>query len=685
MPESMPTSTSTSTNQPLWAPKNPAATNTHRFRQHVNEKRGLKLDSYESLYAWSVTDIEAFWSAVWDYTGTVFSENYTAVLEQGKTMDQIPRWFLGAKFNYAENVLRSAADNQRTAIHALGEGRALRKITFAQLHEQVRLCASAMRRAGVVAGDRVAGYIPNVAEAVVLALSAASIGAIWSSTSLDFGATAVLDRFAQIEPKLLFSTDATGYNGKTYSHMEKLSAVAKGLPSAKQVVIIPFGDGQSRDVSSVPNACWWDDFISTADKSAALQFEQLPFDHPLYILFSSGTTGKPKCLVHSTGGMLLQHRKEHQISQDLGPEDTLFYYTTTGWMMWNWLVGALSVGSAIVLYEGSPFKPAVGTLWSLVDDLGITAFGTSAKYIQSLEDMDYKPKEHHDLSTLKAIYSTASPLKPNSFDFTYNHIKSDVCLSSITGGTDICSLFCGSNMALPVYRGEVQARGLGMAVESWIGDRQPVLDQSGDLVCTKPFPCMPVYFWGDEGNKRYRSAYFDHYPNVWYHGDFVIIDGATGGVHMLGRSDGTLNPAGVRFGSAELYNIVDTYEEISDSLVVGQKQGVDERVLMFLQMAEGHAFSMDIVKRISAHIRNQLSPRHVPAVIAPVYGGIPYTVNGKKVEIAVKRLVSDLYRVAQECGPEAAVKSVKVDEKTTSTLANPESLDQFYNMPELLK
>ncbi|KAI8324965.1 acetoacetate-CoA ligase [Martensiomyces pterosporus] len=660
----------TSTNQPLWVPKNPEATNTHKFRQYVNGKRGLNLDTYEDLYTWSVTDIEAFWSDVWDYTGTVYSESYSAVLERGRTMDQIPKWFPGAKFNYAENVLKSVRDSQRTAIYSLGERRALKTLTFAQLYDQVRLCASAMRKEGVAAGDRVAGYIPNIAEAVVLALAAASIGAIWSSTSLDFGATAVLDRFAQIEPKLLFSTDATGYNGKVYSHVDKLAAVAKELPSAKKVVIIPFGDNESRDVSSVARACWWDAFIAGADADAALQFEQLPFDHPLYILFSSGTTGKPKCLVHSTGGMLLQHRKEHQISQDLGPEDTLFYYTTTGWMMWNWLVGALSVGCAVVLYEGSPLKPAVGTLWSLVDDLGITAFGTSAKYIQSLEDMDYKPREHHSLSTLKAIYSTASPLKPNSFDFVYSHIKADLCLSSITGGTDICSLFCGANTALPVYRGEVQTRGLGMAVECWVGERQPVLGQSGDLVCVQPFPCMPVYFWGDEGNKRYRSAYFDHYPNVWYHGDFVIINEATGGVHMLGRSDGTLNPAGVRFGSAELYNIIDSYPEVSDSLVVGQRQGVDERVLMFLQMAEGHAFSDGIVRRISAHIRSQLSPRHVPAIILPVYGGIPYTVNGKKVEIAVKRLVSDLYHV---------------DEKTTSTLANPDSLEQFYAMPQLLQ
>ncbi|KAI7830941.1 acetoacetyl-CoA synthetase-like protein [Kickxella alabastrina] len=655
------TSTSSAASQqPLWTPKNPAQTNTHTFRRFVNAKRGLSLETYDELHAWSVDDIESFWSDVWEYTGTVSSRPYSQVLEQGKTMDEIPKWFIGAKLNYTENVFAAVADSQRIAIHSVGEGRALKSLSFGQLRDQVRLCASAMRNMGLVAGDRVAGYVPNITEAVIAFLAAASIGAIWSSTSTDFGSTAVLDRFVQIEPKLLFSTDATGYNGKVHPHAEKLAAVAEQLPSVQRLIVIPFSDSDAGgDLSArLPNACTWADFMATGDSNARLEFEQLPFEHPLFILFSSGTTGKPKCLVHSAGGLLLQHRKEHQITQDLTPDDILLYYTTTGWMMWNWLVGALSVGTAIVLYEGSPFKPAASTLWSLVDSLKITAFGTSAKYIQTLEDIDYRPKRHHHLSTLKAIYSTASPLKPNSFDFVYEHIKAD---------------------------GEVQTRGLGMAVECWIGENQPALGQSGDMVCVKPFPCMPVFFWGDKDNQRYRSAYFDYYAHVWYHGDFMIIDEATGGVHMLGRSDGTLNPAGVRFGSAELYNIVDTYPEVADSLVVGQRQGVDERVLMFLQMVEGHAMSADVVKRISAHIRSQLSPRHVPALILQATGGIPYTVNGKKVEIAVKKLVSDLYRVAQESGADVALTTVTPDEKTTSTLANPESLLQYYSMPELLK
>ncbi|KAJ2721967.1 hypothetical protein GGI07_003617 [Coemansia sp. Benny D115] len=679
-------SVDTATPQPLWVPKSPQATNTHKFRRFVNSKRGLALETYDDLYQWSVSDIESFWSDVWEYTGTVSSQPYTQVLEKNKKMDEISRWFIDARLNYTENVFAAIPNDKHTAIYSVGEGRSLKALSFGDLRNQVRLCASAMRQMGLVAGDRVAGYIPNIAEAVVAFLAAASIGAIWSSTSTDFGSTAVLDRFVQIEPKLLFSTDATCYNGKVHSHVEKLAAVAKELPSVQKTIIIPFGDSLAGDVGgSVPNVCLWSDFIATADSNAQLVFEQLPFEHPLFILFSSGTTGKPKCLVHSAGGLLLQHRKEHSITQDLGPDDVLLYYTTTGWMMWNWLVGALSVGTAIVVYEGSPFKPATGILWSLVDSLGITAFGTSAKYIQSLEDMGYKPKEHHKLTRLKAIYSTASPLKPNSFDFVYEHIKADVCLSSITGGTDICSLFCGANTALPVYRGEVQTRGLGMAIECWVANKQPALSQSGDMVCVKPFPCMPVFFWGDNDGKRYRSAYFDNYPNVWYHGDFIIIDKDTGGVHMLGRSDGTLNPAGVRFGSAELYNIVDTYPEVADSLVVGQRQGVDERVLMFLQMAEGHEMTPDLIRRISVHIRSQLSPRHVPALILQATGGIPYTVNGKKVEIAVKKLVSDLYSVAQKQSPEVALETVTADEKTTSTLANPESLLQFYSMPELLK
>ncbi|KAJ2316971.1 hypothetical protein IWW51_005487, partial [Coemansia sp. RSA 2702] len=392
------------------------------------------------------------------------------------------------------------------------------------------------------------------------------------STSTDFGTTAVLDRFAQIEPKLLFSTDATCYNGRVHPHVDKLAMVASELPSAKKVVVIPFdASAEAADLSPVPNACLWSDFMATADANCEL------------------------------------HRKEHQITQDLGPGDVMLYYTTTGWMMWNWLVGALSVGTAIVLYEGSPFKPDASVLWAIVDRLGVTAFGTSAKYIQSLEDMDYRPMDHHSLHTLQAIYSTASPLKPNSFDFVYQHVKRD----------------------------------------------------------------------------RYRAAYFDHYPHVWYQGDFMTINGRTGGVYMLGRSDGTLNPAGVRFGSAELYNIVDTYPEVVDSLVVGQQLGADERVLLFLEMADGHEFSADIVGRINAHIRRQLSPRHVPALVLPVKG-IPYTRNSKKLEIAVKRLVSDLYRVAQATSPEEALRTVKADEKTTSTMANPESLEQFYHLPELL-
>ncbi|KAJ2520600.1 hypothetical protein H4217_001941 [Coemansia sp. RSA 1939] len=671
--------------QLLWSPKSPGTTNTQQFREFVNKKRGLSLVTYADLYAWSVTDIEGFWSDVSEYTRTIFSKCCVSVLEKDKTMDQVPKWFIGAELNYTENVLGTMADNPSVAIYSVGEGIPLRLLTFSQLYDQVRLCASAMRKMGIVPGDRVAGYLPNIPETVIAFLASASIGAIWSSTSTDFGASAVLDRFSQIEPKILFSTDATCYNGKVHPHVEKLAAVASGLQSLIKVVVVPFSGARVADTSSIPNACGWDEFMSTASKGDAFIFEQLAFDQPLFILFSSGTTGKPKCLVHSAGGILLQHRKEHQISQDLGPTDILFYYTTTGWMMWNWLVGALSVGSAIVLYEGSPFKPDSGSLWSLIDSLGVTAFGTSAKYIQSLEDIGYRPIEHHRLDTLRYIYSTASPLKPSNFDFVYEHIKRDVCLSSITGGTDICSLFCGANTSLPVYRGEVQTRGLGMAVESWVGDKQPVLGESGDLVCVKPFPCMPAFFWGDDDGKRYKAAYFDHYPNIWYHGDFVMINPNTGGVHMLGRSDGTLNPAGVRFGSAELYNIVDTYAEVADSLVVGQKQGVDERVLMFLQMADGSDISPELVKRIKAHIRSQLSPRHVPALILPLIAGIPYTVNGKKVEIAVKRLLSDLYQVAQSDGAKEALARVKVDEKTTSTLANPESLFQFYNMPEILE
>jgi len=457
-----------------------------------------------------------------------------------------------------------------------------------------------------------------------------------------------------------------------------------GLDMVEKVILIPFVPASPCEPSSVEKGTTWAEFLATSDEAPIvveeltadqelIEFEPLPFNHPLYILFSSGTTGKPKCIVHSAGGMLLQHKKEHMLHGNLSSSDILFQYTTTGWMMWNWLVSGLTFGATIVLFDGSPFKPGPDALWELVEKEKVTAFGTSAKYIQAIEDAGYKPKEQHDLSSLHSIYSTGSPLKPESFDFVYEHIKKDLLLGSITGGTDICSLFASHNAALPVYRGEIQCRSLGMKIEAWTAPQKAVFGESGDLVCSRLFPCMPVHFWDDPEHKKYKAAYFDNYAGVWYHGDFVWINPNTGGIVMLGRSDGTLNPNGVRFGSAEIYNIVDTYPEVEDSLCVGQtlEDGTDERVVLFLKVADkpeedatSKALDHDLVTRIKTHIRNQLSPRHVPAFVLRTRD-IPYTINGKKVEIAVKKIIS-----GQTVVP-------------SGTLVNPESLELYYNIPEL--
>ncbi|KAF9347609.1 hypothetical protein BGX34_002991 [Mortierella sp. NVP85] len=541
-----------------------------------------------------------------------------------------------------------------------------------------------MRKAGVVKGDRVAGYIANCPEAIIAMLAASSIGAIWSSTSPDFGTIGVLDRFSQIKPKLLFSVNAVVYNGRPHDHSQKLRQVLDGLDMVEKVILVPFVPSQPCDASAIKNGTTWSEFLATSGEAAVstsaatngstqdqelIEFEPLPFNHPLYILFSSGTTGKPKCIVHSAGGMLLQHKKEHIIHGNLNSQDILFQYSTTGWMMWNWLVSGLTLGTTVVLFDGSPFKPGPSALWDLIDQLKVTAFGTSAKYIQAIQDAGYLPRNHNHLSSLHSIYSTGSPLKPESFDFVYENIKKDVLLGSITGGTDICSLFACHNAALPIYQGEIQCRALGMKIEAWTAPNTPVFGTSGDLVCSRLFPCMPVYFWDDPEHKKYKGAYFDNYPGVWYHGDFVWINPNTGGIVMLGRSDGTLNPNGVRFGSAEIYNIVDTYPEVEDSLCVGQtlKDGTDERVVLFLKLA-GDAgekpLDQDLVNRLKTHIRNQLSPRHVPAFILKTTD-IPHTINGKKVEIAVKKIIS-----GQKVVP-------------SGTLVNPESLELYYNIPEL--
>ncbi|XP_067650701.1 acetoacetyl-CoA synthetase-like [Haliotis asinina] len=653
----------------MWTPDRSKPTKMDRLRKSINEKYGVNLETYQQFHRWSCDHYAAFWEEVWKFTGVISSTPYKQVVDTSKNIAEIPEWFHGARLNYAENLLQYNDD--RVAIYAAGEGRAeVIKRTYKDLRQSVGLYASAMKKMGVKSGDRVVGYIPNCIEAVEAMLAAASIGAIWSSTSPDFGVVGVLERFCQIRPKLIFSVNAVNYNGRMHNHLEKLQQVVRGLPDLERVVIITFVAEAQCDLSHIPNGCLLEDFLNDGKEDGAvppLEFEQLPFNHPLFIMYSSGTTGAPKCMVHSAGGTLLKHLEEHCIQSDMTRDDIMLYYTTAGWMMWNWLVSVLAVGAAIVLYDGSPLVPHPNVLWDLVDQIGITVLGTGAKWLSVLEEKGVKPGQTHKLTTLKMILSTGSPLKPQSYDYVYRDIKSDLLLGSITGGTDIIACFMGQNWTVPVYRGEIQSLVLGCNMASWTEDGKQVFDNSGELVCLTPFPSMPVYFWNDTDNLKYKKAYFDKFPGVWAHGDFCSINSHTGGVVMLGRSDGTLNPNGVRFGSAEIYNIVESFKEIQDSVCVAQRSRdrMEERVVLFLKMAPGSEFSKEVVGSIKTSIRMYLSARHVPSIILPI-DDIPYTISGKKVEIAVKRAISGL------------------DVPQRGALANPNSINLYYNIPELL-
>ncbi|KAM9749411.1 acetoacetyl-CoA synthetase isoform 1-T1 [Dama dama] len=654
--------------QVMWEPDSKKNTQMDRFRAAVGTACGLALENYDDLYHWSVESYSDFWAEFWKFSGIVFSRMYDEVVDTSKGIADVPEWFKGSRLNYAENLLQHK-ENDRVALYVAREGKEeIVKVTFEELRQQVALFAAAMRKMGVRRGDRVVGYLPNSAHAVEAMLAAASIGAIWSSTSPDFGVNGVLDRFSQIQPKLIFSVEAVVYNGKEHNHMDKLQRVVKGLPDLKKVVLIPYISSREKiDISKIPNSVFLEDFLATGqgDQAPQLEFEQLPFSHPLFIMFSSGTTGAPKCMVHSAGGTLIQHLKEHILHGNMTSSDIILYYTTVGWMMWNWVVSALATGAAVVLYDGSPLVPTPNVLWDLVDRIGITILGTGAKWLAVLEEKDMRPVETHSLQTLHTILSTGSPLKAQSYDYVYRCIKSSVLLGSISGGTDIVSCFMGQNPSIPVYKGEIQARNLGMAVEAWNEQGKAVWGESGELVCTKPLPCQPTHFWNDENGSKYRKAYFSRFPGVWAHGDYCRINPKTGGIVMLGRSDGTLNPNGVRFGSSEIYNIVEAFEEVLDSLCVPQynKDG-EERVILFLKMASGHTYRPDLVKRIREAIRLGLSARHVPSLILETQG-IPYTLNGKKVEVAVKQII--------------AGKTVE----HRGAFSNPETLDLYRDIPQL--
>ena len=615
----------------LWRPTQPEKTKMAKLISHVNNNYGTKLSSYDDLHAWSINYTSEFWSEIWDCCSIKYSKPYTNVIDD-KTKMPGAKWFSGARLNYSENLLRF--QDEHPAIYFKSEEKPLQIITYGILYNEVERLAHSLREIGVEKGDRVVGFIPNIPEAVIAMLATASIGAVWSSASPDFGTKGVLDRFSQIKPKVIFSSDGYNYNGNSYDCIEKLSEILKGLPSVQKAIVIEYTN-ESPDLSNIINGVLYHKFISNSP--APLQFEQLPFDHPLYIMYSSGTTGLPKSIVHSAGGTLIQHLKELNFHCNLERKDCLFYFTTSGWMMWNWLISSLSIGSSLVLYDGSPFYPNGNSLWKMAEELGITIFGTSPKYLDACKENRIFPKNIADLSKLHTILSTGSPLVDESFDYVYENIKKDVLLGSISGGTDIISCFAIANPMLPVKRGELQCKGLGMDVKAYDKAGQSIIDQKGELVCTTAFPSMPIYFWNDLGGKKYHDAYFKTFPNIWHHSDFIEIS-ENGGIKIFGRSDTTLNPGGVRIGTAEIYRVLNSMKDIDDSLVIGQDWKGDQRIILFIIMREGHALDKNMVNKIKKMIRSNCSPRHVPNKVIQIKG-IPYTINGKKVEVAVKKVI----------------------------------------------
>ncbi|WP_374335939.1 acetoacetate--CoA ligase [Leeia sp.] len=648
----------------VWQPDTAAVSRTRltAFQHWVNSHHQLSIADYAGLHDWSVNEIEAFWSALWQFAEVRASQPATTVLQDA---DRMPgaRWFVGARLNFAENLLRRR-DNA-TALHFHAEDQCYRQWSWKQLYDEVSRVAQALRAAGVGVGDRVAGFVPNAPETLVAMLATSSLGAVWSSCSPDFGVQGVLDRFGQIEPKVLFTSDGYFYNGKRLNSLEKIAGIVEQLPCIQQVVVWPLLNAeveQDPTFAQVPRVVSWAGFTA-AHPAADIDFVQLPFDHPLYILYSSGTTGKPKCIVHGAGGTLLQHLKEHILHGDLHTGDRLMYYTTCGWMMWNWMASALAVGATLVLYDGSPFAPEPGILWRIAEQHQLTHFGTSAKYLSALEKHDCKPGQQFDLSALRFVFSTGSPLLPESYDYVYRDIKAEVALCSISGGTDIVSCFALGAPTLPVYRGELQARGLGMAVQIWNDAGQPVVCEKGELVCTKPFPSMPVGFWNDADGSRYRAAYFERFPNVWVHGDYAELT-PRGGLIIYGRSDAVLNPGGVRIGTAEIYRQVETIPEVVESLCIGQDWEGDVRVVLFVRLREGGGLDEALQKLIRDRIRQNTTPRHVPARIVAV-ADIPRTLSGKIVELAVRNVVHGRPVTNREA------------------LANPQALELFRDLPEL--
>ena len=642
---------------PLWIPdvKSAEKSNISIFRNYINQKYSLNLKDYNELYKWSVNYIANFWQCLWEFMDVIHSKRFETVLslnDKSKSAYDITnyKWFEGAKFNFAENLLRFS-DDEPAIIH-YRENAEPERINYRQLNESVARLARAMRDAGVMKGDRIAGFITNRPEAIIAMLATTSIGAIWTSSSPDFGIQGVLDRFSQVQPKLLFAVDGYYYGGKRNESLPVVNKIKESISSLEKIIII------DQIGCEIPEDSIYINYMNFTDNDEQnLFFEQCDFSHPVYIMYSSGTTGVPKCIVHGAGGTLLQHLKELVLHTNLTDLDTIFYFTTCGWMMWNWLVSSLATGATIFLYDGSPAYPDISRLWKAVEDEGITIFGTSPKYLSACQKSGIIPKENFNLDSLKTILSTGSPLSADNFTWVYENVKKDVQLSSISGGTDIISCFMLGNPTLPVYSEEIQCRGLAMKVEAFDDYANSVIGKKGELVCTAPFPSMPVFFWDDPDNAKYHSAYFDVYEGIWRHGDYITIT-ENGGITVYGRSDATLNPGGVRIGTAEIYRVVENMDEIMDSIVVGYPKKNDVSVILFVVTKPEYEFSDELSLQIRNKIRSELTPRHVPEQIFRI-NEVPHTLNGKKVEIAVLKTL---------LGEEV---------KNKASLSNPDSLKQF--------
>ena len=643
---------------PIWtpSPERVAASNLTRFAESVRDRYGAPEGGYEKLWRWSVDERETFWDALVEFADVRCERGKAPVLRHRNRMPGAV-WFEDTLLNFAENLLARRDDHEALVfVNERGQRRAL---SYRQLHEEVARVAAGLRELGIGPGDRVAGFLPNVPEAVVAMLATTSLGAAWSSCSPDFGIKGVLDRFGQIEPSVLFTADGYYYAGKTLDSLAPIRGVLQQLESVRRVVVVPYV-ADAPDISAVPNAVGYREF---GTPGSALEFTRLPFASPLYVMYSSGTTGVPKCIVHGIGGTLLQHRKEHLLHVDLQPEDRLFFFTTCGWMMWNWLVSGLASGCTLILYEGSPFHPDRDVLWRMAERERITIFGTSPRYLGALEKDGGTPGKDFDLAPLRTMLSTGSPLAPEQFRFVYRAVKQDLHLASISGGTDIISCFCLGSPWLPVHAGEIQCAGLAMKTEVLNESGEAVRGEQGELACTAPFPSMPIGFWNDPGDEKYRAAYFERFANVWHHGDFALQT-ERGGFVILGRSDAVLNPGGVRIGTAEIYRQVETLPEILESVAVGQDWQNDVRVVLFVRLRPGATLDDSLEKRIRDAIRANTTPRHVPARIVQVED-IPRTISGKIVELAIRDVIHG-----------RAVKN-------TEALANPQALEHFRNRSEL--